>query len=395
MPIYEYQAVASQGKRRKGHIEAQSEKEARLKLRDQGMLIVELKEKRGRHKKRALQGEDLLSFTIQLSQLVNAGVPLYESLVALEEQSREESYHSTLLSLCEQVHSGHSLSVAMGHYPDSFDRLYRGMVASGEAVGGLGPVLEKLAGLLGRQMKIRKQIGTALIYPAVLGSFSCLIIGVLLGFVVPSLEGLFADRTLNGFTQGVIAVSHFFRNYGLVFFPVLIGFIVWGIWKLRSPAGRRWRERVVLRLPVIRRLAIQTAVARFCRTMGTLLQGGVNMIDSLRISREVMHNYVLEKEVLAAEQRVIEGRPLSKELMKSSYIPRLVSKMLSVGEESGTSVVMFHRIAEIYEQELEKTLDRIMAMAQPVILIVMGLIIGTVLLAILLPLTDVSAFSAS
>ena len=138
---------------------------------------------------------------------------------------------------------------------------------------------------------------------------------------------------------------------------------------------------------------VQTAVARFCRTMGTLLQGGLSMIDALRISRGIMRNVVLENEMKVAEGKIIEGHSLSHELGKSDYFPQLVSRMLSVGEESGTTVVMLNRIADMYEQELEKTLDRVMALAQPIILIVMGIIIGTVLLAIMLPLTDVSSFS--
>ena len=149
----------------------------------------------------------------------------------------------------------------------------------------------------------------------------------------------------------------------------------------------------MLKIPLLKSLVIQTAVARFCRTMGTLLQGGLNMIESLRISRNIVRNVILEKEIQAAEGKIIEGHSLSQELKKSPYFPHLVSRMLAVGEESGTTVAMLNRIAEMYEGEIEKTLDRVMAMAQPVILIVMGLVIGTVLLAILLPLTDVSSFS--
>jgi general secretion pathway protein F/type IV pilus assembly protein PilC len=152
-------------------------------------------------------------------------------------------------------------------------------------------------------------------------------------------------------------------------------------------------ERNLLKVPVLKTLVIQTAVARFCRTMGTLLQGGLSMIDSLRISRGVMRNVVLEKEIQLAETRIIEGHPLSQQLGKSIYFPKLISRMLAVGEESGTSVQMLNQIADMYEQEIEKTLDRVMALSQPIILIVMGMIIGIVLLAILLPLTDVSSFS--
>ena len=393
MPLYQYQYVDSSGKKRSGAIDAQGEREAKAKLREQGFLITSLRVKSKIGKKQNLKGDYLLAFTMQLSQLINAGVPLYESLIAIEEQSRGDPYHQVILSVCEQIRSGTSLSVAMGSYPDSFDRLYCGMVAAGEAVGALGPVLEKLSLFLSRTMKLKKQITTAMIYPGILGGFSLLIIGVLLGFVVPSLEGIFAERKLNAFTNAVLTFSHIFRDYWWLYFPIIIATLVWGVWKLKSPSGRLWIEKTVLKIPLLKSLVIQTAVARFCRTMGTLLQGGLNMIESLRISRNIVRNVILEKEIQAAEGKIIEGHSLSQELKKSPYFPHLVSRMLAVGEESGTTVAMLNRIAEMYEGEIEKTLDRVMAMAQPVILIVMGLVIGTVLLAILLPLTDVSSFS--
>lgn len=393
MPLYQYQYVDSLGKRKTGAIEAQGDREAKEKLREQGFLVTQLQVKSKVNKKQNLKGDNLLAFTVQLSQLINAGVPLYESLIALEEQSRGDAYHRVILSICEHIRSGTSLSVAMGTYPESFDKLYCGMVAAGEAVGALGPVLEKLTQFLSSSMKLKKQIITAMIYPGILGGFSLLIIGVLLGFVVPSLEGIFAERKLNAFTNGVLAFSHLFREYWWLYFPIIIVSLTWGIWQLRSAKGRLWVERTLLKIPLLKTLVIQTAVARFCRTMGTLLQGGLSMIESLRISRNIMRNVVLEKEIQIAEGKIIEGHSLSQELKRSAYFPQLVARMLAVGEESGTNVVMLNRIADMYEGEIEKTLDRVMAMAQPVILIVMGLVIGTVLLAILLPLTDVSSFS--
>ncbi|MDP1880597.1 MAG: type II secretion system F family protein [Parachlamydiaceae bacterium] len=393
MPVFHYSYVDTKGKKRSGVIEAQNDKDAKSKLREQGILITSLKSKEKVSKRENLKGDNLLAFTVQLSQLINAGVPLFESLTAIEEQSRGESYHRIILSLCEQIRTGMSLSGAMNAYPDSFDRLYCGMVAAGEAVGTLGPVLEKLTHFLERQMKLKKQIITAMIYPAVLGGFSMLIIALLLGFVVPSLEGIFADRKLNGFTNAILGLSHIFRDYWWLYVPVIVGFTTWSIWKLKSKEGKRWLEKTILKVPLLKNLVIQTAVARFCRTMGTLLQGGLSMIESLRISRGVMRNAVIEKEVQIAEGRIIEGNSLSQELSRSKYFPNLVARMLAVGEESGTNVTMLNRIADMYEQELEKTLDRVMALAQPMILIVMGMVIGSVLLAILLPLTDVSSFS--
>lgn len=391
MPLYHYQALDNTGKKKSGFIEAHNERDAKSILRDQGLMVSQISVKTAVSSKQNLKGENLLTFTMQLSQLVGAGVPLYESLVALEEQYRTDSFHRVILSLCDQIKAGSTLSDAMGNFPDSFDKLYRSMIMAGESVGALNVVLERLTHLLARQMKLKKQITTAMIYPGILASFSLLIIAMLLGFVVPSIEGIFADRKLNGFTNFVLNLSHFARDYWWLYIPAIIGLIVFIVVKMRSHEGRLWRERNLLKVPVLRTLVIQTAVARFCRTMGTLQQGGLPIIDSLRISRDVMRNIVLEEEVKAAESKIIEGSSLSAELGRSKWFPTIVPRMLSVGEDSGTSVAMLNKLADMYEEELEKTLDRVMALSQPVILIFMGTIIGTVLLGILLPLTDVSA----
>lgn len=393
MPLYQYQALDHQGKKQKGIIEASAEREAKDKLRAQGLMVSQLGLKKEGSSKENLKGETLVAFTLQLGQLVNSGVPLYESLMAIEEQCRNEHYHRVLLSLCEQIKAGSKLSEAMAQFPDSFDKLYCSMIAAGEAVGALDVVLEKLTSFLAKQNKIKKEITTAMIYPAILAGFSMLVIGVLMGFVVPSIEGIFADRKLNGFTEMVLSISHFFRFYWWIYVPSFVGIVILSVMKLRSPQGKLWVERLFLKLPIIKTLVIQAALARFCRTMGTLQQGGLTMIDSLRIAREVMKNATLEDEIKKAESKIIEGSSLSVQLSRSNYIPTMVSRMLAIGEEAGNTVIILNKIADMYEAELEKTISRTMALAQPVILIVMGGVIGLVMVAILLPLTDVASFS--
>ncbi len=393
MPLFQYQGMDAQGKRKKGLIEAQNDKEAKDKLRDMGIMVIKVATKARVSSRQSLKGESLLTFTLQLSQLVGAGVPLYESLLAIEGQCRNEPYHRIVLSLCEQIKAGAALSQAMATYPESFNKLYCSMIAAGEAIGALDVVLDKLWHLLSRQMKLRGEAITAMVYPGILASFSFLIIIMLLGFVVPSIEGIFAERKLNGFTQFVLNVSHFFRDYWWLYIPAFFGIVGFVVYQIRSPAGKLWIERNALKVPLIRTLVMQTSVARFCRTMGTLQQGGLPFIESLRISREVMRNVVIEEEIKRAEARIIEGSTIGIELGRTKWFPPMVAQMLAVGEESGTTITMFNKIADMYEQEVEKTLARVMALAQPVILIVMGAVIGTVLMAILLPLTDVSSLA--
>lgn len=375
-------------------VEGQNERDAREKLREKGLMVTKLTSKSSISSRQNLKGEHLLGFTILLGQLLNSGIPLYESLVTIEEEYRHEPFHRVIMSLCEQVKSGSSLSQSMASFPASFDKLYCSMIEAGEAAGALPNILERLTQLLTRQNQLKKKIGTALIYPIVLATFALLVIALMLGFVVPSIEAIFAERQLNGFTEFVLGLSRFVRTWWWIYMPLIAGVSVWGFFKLRSPAGKLWLEKVLLKTPFIRTLMIQTAVSRFCRTMGTLQQGGVTMIDSLRMAREVMQNATLEEEVKIAEGKIIEGSSLSMELGRSRWIPQMVPRMLSVGEEAGSLVTMLNKVAEIYEEEMEKSLERVMALAQPIILIVMGLVIGMVLLAILLPLTDVSSFAS-
>jgi len=340
-----------------------------------------------------LKGNSLLDFTVQLSQLVNAGIPLYESLLALEEQYRGEAFHRIILSLCEQIKAGTPMSQAMAGFPSSFNKLYCSMIAAGESAGALNIVLERLSILLAKQMKLQREITTSMIYPGILAAFSLVVITLLMTFVVPSIEGIFEGRKLNTFTALVLKSSHIFRDYWWLYIPLLGGGTTFLVYKIRSETGKLWIQRNFLHVPLLRTLMIQTAVARFCRTMGTLQQGGLPMIDSLHIAREVMRNVVLEEEMKQAEKKIIEGSSLSTEIAKSKWFPKMVSRMLSVGEDSGTLTNMLNKVADIYEDDIEKTLNRLMALAQPVILVFMGSIIGMVLMAILLPLTDISSIS--
>jgi len=393
MPLYQYQAIDPAGKKKTGVIEGTNDNEVKAILRSQGVMVTFISEKMGVSSNQNLRGENLLTFTIQLSQLVNAGVPLYECFLAMEEQYRGEKFHRVILSVSEQIKAGKPLSEAMAEFPQSFEHLYCAMIKAGESVGALDLVLSRLAEFLQKRDKLKKQLSTAMIYPAILGCFSLMIIALLIGFVVPSIEGIFEGRELNGFTETVLSVSHILRGYWWVYMPLLIGTGTFVFFKLRSPSGKIWLQRSIIKVPLIKTLVIQTGIARFCRTMGTLQLGGLTMIESLRIAREVIGNIALEEDVKNAEEKIIEGSSLSVEFSKSKWMPKMVSRMLSVGEETGNTQIIFNKIAEMYEDEIGKSLDRVMALAQPLILVVMGSIIGLVMLAILLPLTDVSSFS--
>lgn len=392
MPLFQYQALNKQGHRQSGTMEGQSEKEVKDRLREQNLMVSKIFLKTD-SKSNRLKNTDLLTFSTQLAQLVSAGIPLYESLVTIEEQSRKEPYHHIVLSLCEQIKKGRTLSDAMQAYPESFDKLYRSMIAAGEAVGALDAVLSKLIFLLKRQNRLNKEVTTALIYPGVLGTFALVVILLLLGFVVPSIKGIFADRELNSWTQFVLGLSDLFVNFWWLLLLGITLSITLTVLKLRSASGRIWMQETVLKIPLLKVIMIQVAVARFCRTMSTLQLGGLSMIDSLRIARGVIGNVVLEKEIETAEEKIIAGSSLSVELSKSSHIPVMVTRMMAIGEDSGDMATMLSKVADMYEEDVEKTLTRGLALLQPVILVLMGGVIGLVMIAILIPLTDITSFN--
>ena len=392
MPVYHYQAVTEKGKK-KGFIEAASLEDAKQKLREQNIMITSLGTTSSLSRKQNLSPEKLLSFTTMLTQLVSADIPLYESLLAVEEQVRNEPYHRVILSLTEQVKSGSTLSDAMKSFPDSFNKLYIAMIGAGEAAGALKTVMTRLNQFLIKQAKLRKQIGNAMVYPAILSCFAFAVITLLIGFVVPSIEGVFEGRQLNQFTELVLSISRFLRNYWWVIVPLILGSMAWIYYMLKKPQGKAWIEKQLMRLPVIRNLLIEAALVRFTRTMSTLQEGGLPLIEALALSKEVMQNAAMQEDVSKAEKKILEGGALSVELKRSKYIPQMASRMIAVGEETGHLSEMLGKVADMYEDSLEKTIERVMSLVQPAILIVMGAVIGLVLVAILLPMTDLSSLS--
>lgn len=399
MALFYYRYIDSHGRKKSARIDADNLTEAKEKLRLQKILVVSIhdegagKKKAFFSKSRDVMGKDhLITFTTQLSQLLIAGMPLYESLLSLEEQYRNEPFHHLIITLGEEIKRGNSLSNAMKRFPKTFNKLYCALIEAGESVGGLDISLERVSLLLSKERKLKKQLVTALIYPILLFSFSILVSLLLLTFVVPSLGILFEDRHVNRFTSLVMGISHFLTAYWHYYMPLLMGSCLLIFFYFKKEQGKTFLQRQILHLPFLKTLIIQTAMARFCRTMGTLLQGGVSIIRALQIARLVMHNPFLEKIVEEAEKKIIEGSLLSRELQKSPLIPSLVPRMLAIGEEGGSAPTMFNKIADLYEDEVEKNLTRVTALAQPVILVVMGAIVGMIMLAVLLPLTDINAF---
>lgn len=393
MPVFHYQALETTGRKIKGFVEAQNEKEAKQKLREQSIMVTKIEVNASLKSSQHLNREQLLTFSSMLAELISAKLPLFESLSAIEEQVRKEPYHRIILSLAEQVKSGSPLSEAMRSFPESFNRLYVSMVLAGEASGNLEEVLNRQVMFLKKEAKIRKQISNALIYPGILSLFAFAVIILLMGFVVPSIEGVFEGRQLNSYTMLVLSLSHIFREWWWLLLIAACG-IGFGVYSyLSKPTGKLQLQKWLMKLPLINKVMIQAALIRFSRTLSTLTESGLNLVEGLKLAGQVMQNALMEEEIVRAEKRILEGGRLQDELKKSRYLPKMAVRMIAIGEESGHLGEMLGKVADMYEDDLEKTIDRTMSLIQPAILVIMGAIIGLVLMAILLPMTDISSLT--
>lgn len=389
MPIFKYKALGPSGRKISGVIDADSLSFAKDRLRRDAVMVTSLTQIERRPRSSNLDSGMLLTFTRELGQLLAAGLPLYESLLTVEEKYRRHRAHTLFLDLCDRLKSGEPLSTILRRYPKSFDTIYIAMVQAGEKTGSLPWVFEQLRQLIERKQKLKKQLMSAMAYPAFLGCFCLVVIMGLFLFVIPSMRALFEERQLHPLTQSILSISGFIQNHFLTLCLTLIALLAGAIWFFKKKAFVV--HRFLLRLPIIKTILLQAALIRFCRSVSVLLFGGVPLVNALTLARPVMKNPLLEKTILAAESQIAEGNHLSEELKKSPYIPKLVTRMLSLAEETGKMASSLQKISEIYDVEMERNLAQVTTFLQPTLLLILGGVVGLVILSILLPLTDVSS----
>lgn len=390
--LFRYDALNEEGKCVTGVIDADSLEVAKMRLRLQKTMVTSLKAVKEGAKELVLPPSLLLAFTRDLGQLLSAGLPVYESLLTIEEKYRKLKSHSLFLDLCDHLKNGSSLSSALKKYPKSFDPVYLSMVKAAEQTSSLVAIFHQLSQLIARQQKLKKQLLSALTYPAFLGGFCILVILSLLLFVIPTMRELFEDRALHPLTEIVLAVSQFINERGVLLLTLFLGMLSFLFFFLKKEKGKMAVESFIFKIPVFKTVILQSALIRFCRALSILLEGGVPLIDALTLSRRVMKLVILEKVVENAEKKIVEGEKLSGMLKLSPLIPSLVIRMVAISEETGKMAPMMRHIAEIYDEELEKNLSHITSLLQPIILLILGAVVGLVLLSVLLPLTDVSSF---
>ena len=403
MTAYRYQALNSAGKLIKGVLEGDSERQVRSQLRGQDMRPVEVAEANSTAKSgkpgwdlslyfSRISVGDLALITRQLATLVEANLPLDEALQAAAEQSRSSRIKGMLLQVRSRVAEGHTLAYAMGEFPSVFNEMYRAMVNAGEHAGYLGPVLQQLADYTEQRQYTGQKLKMAMIYPFILLGVAVAVVLLLLVFVVPELVGIFAhsNRELPGLTRGLIATSDFFQQYGLWLVIGLFAAFFIARRLLRDPQRKKRWHRLLLSIPGISGVLISMDTARFASTLSILMASGVPLLESLRIAGQVLTNLVLREDSEAVSEHVQEGASLNRALRESGRFPPMMVHMVASGEASGELETMLDRSATNQERELEMTLGTLMSLFEPLMVVFMGGMVLTIVLAILLPIFDLN-----
>ena len=403
MTAYRYRALNTQGKLVRGVLEGDSERQVRSTLRGQSLRPVEVNlanKQMAANKSRwglpALQSRisagDLALLTRQLATLVQSNLPLDEALQAAAQQSRSGRIKGMLLQVRSRVAEGHTLAYAMAEFPLVFNEMYRAMVNAGEHAGFLGPVLQQLADYTEQRQYTGQKLKMAMIYPFILVGVAVAVVVALMVFVVPELIGIFAHtrRELPLLTRGLIASSDFFRDYALWLLVglVVLTFVVRRL--LHNPRRKKRWHALLLRTPGLSRLLIALDTARFASTLSILMASGVPLLESLRIAGQVLTNLVLRQDSEMVAERVQEGSSLHRALQHSGRFPPMMVHMVASGEASGELETMLERSATNQERELEMTLGTMMSLFEPLMVVFMGGMVLTIVLAILLPIFDLN-----
>ena len=384
-------------------MDADSIREAKLKLRSQGMFVSTIEEEtRGiAHplKDITLRGilgrvrmEDLTVMTRQLSTLVGASIPLVDALSALYEQTDSPAMKKTIAQVRDSVNEGLAFAEALAQHKRVFPELYINMVRAGEVSGALDVVLLRLAEFMEGQHRLKSRIGSAMLYPIFLLGISLLVLLYLLTAVVPKVVGMFEsmNQVLPLPTRILIAVSQFLAStWWMLAIALVAGIILLLRWKKTERGARRF-DRFTMNLPVFGSIYRKVSVARFARTLGTLLASGVPIIESLRIVKTVLQNKIMESAVDDSIAAVMDGSSISSPLKKSGVFPPILIHMISVGERSGSLEEMLMKAAESYEGDVETTISGLTSLLEPLMIVIMGVIVGFVVLSILMPMLEMS-----
>lgn len=402
MADFTYTARSSNGQILKGVVSASNQTAAyeNLKTKDLQPIIVKPKPKASLQMNLTLPGssgvksKDLVIFTRQFSTMINAGVPMLKSLNTMKEQTESPGLKIVIAEVASDVEGGMSLTQALDKHPKVFSRIYVNMVHAGEEGGILDDVLNRLAAQQEKDSALKSKVRSAMIYPSVIGAVTLIAFFVLMTVIVPKIGGILKNlgSDLPIYTRILLQVSDIMKSSGfiigvIVVLPILI--ILFRRWKKTEKGRYKWHS-LLLKLPIIKMVITKVAIARFARTFASLMSAGVSITDAINTTAGAMGNAVIEKELLDSNKAVKEGSQLSTQLAKSPHFPKMVTQMLSIGEETGQTDTIILKVAEFYEQEVDAVVGSISSIIEPVMIIVLGGIVGLVAISVFGPITQIS-----
>jgi type IV pilus assembly protein PilC len=407
MPTFQYEAMDNTGREVKDTIDASTQEEAQQLIRQKGFFVTKISERSKAKKKGPSQAKkggrkgrkksftigkistkQLCTFTRQLSTLQDAGLPILRSLKILHGQCKPGVLKNSLEDVVEDIESGATLSDAFAKHPKAFDKLYCNMIKAGEAGGALEAILQRLADFKEKSQSLKRRIKSAMVYPLVVITVACAIVGFILYFIIPKFEAIFKDFgvDLPSMTKFLIKASHFVVDYFYVciLFPVF----VWIFLKLvyRNKTGAYICDRILLMIPVMGSIVEKSTVARTTRTLGTLVQSGVPILESLNIVRDTAGNMVFERAFTRIYDSIREGETIAQPLREARIVDDIVVNMIDVGEETGDLDTMLNKIADNYDEEVEALVESLVSLLEPIMIVVLGGIIGFIVIALFLPL---------
>ncbi len=404
MPVYEYKALDKKGKRIKGTLDAESQSQAGNQLRRQGVYPVSIIRTHQRQKKnkghlswrQGVRPEEISVWTRQLATLLAAGIPLVQALDSLYEQTVNKVLKNIVADVRDAVNEGSSLTDALAPYPRLFSSVYVNMVRAGEASGSLDIVLERLADFAEKQEAIRARLRAALVYPVFMAVIGTAILFVLVTYIVPNITQVFVemDRVLPLPTLLLIQCSDFLQKNWWFIALALAAFVITVRMAVQKPWGRRIWDYIKLKFVVIGPVMQKVILVRFASTLGSLLKSGVGLMDSMAIVRAVVANVHIAEVVGQSMEQVRKGQSVVRTLQDSEWFPPVFVQMIGVGEQSGTLDKMLEKSARAYEREVEMAVLAMTSLIEPVMIAVMGLVIGFIVLSILLPIFEMNQMLA-
>ncbi len=401
MPIFEYKAIDGDNKQKRGIIDADTPRDARLKLKKDRLFVTDIKESRGKKtggiRIRGVTGvetvnkartEQVAAVTRQMASLLQAGIPLAEALRMIIEQAPDKKIESAFRDIREKVTQGMPFGDAVLQHPAYFTDLYSNMVKAGESSGALDKVLVRLAGFLQAQTRLKNKVGAALIYPMIMAGVGVIVVAILMTFVVPRVTQLIKGRgqELPTPTYILITLSDFLVNYWLLVLVGLLGLVILFQVFVNSEKGRLAFDSFKLKLPVFGDLMRKQAMARFSITLSTLLRSGVPALQAVQVTKAVLDNKVLQNALQTVHDRVIEGTDLATPMKMTGVFPPTVCYMVGVGEQAGNLEEMLERVAGTYDEEVDLATQKLTSVIEPIIIVLLATIVAGIVVAIVMPL---------